>query len=175
MACELKETLRFLCTEWCATLVMRDAQSIGNCLDVTVEYGDALCVCACRHRISLTLSSNVLERPTVLSRSGAEPSRKPKFEELAGTREPFLEVCFASSNVRALAMKTKGRKGCRHLGQDKSGKLGTQENQAHARKGNVLSPNGTPRHPLPPQLSSSLRPPGDALVCQSGSIIFRSI
>ena len=71
--------------------------------------------------ISLTLSSNVLERPPILSRSGSEPSGEPKFEDKAATGEPGKEVYIASSNVRALAIKTdgiRGEAGCRHLGQE---------------------------------------------------------
>ena len=57
--------------------------------------------------MSLIFSSIVLGGYlSVLSRSGAEPSGDPKFED-NGIGEPGNEVCSASSNVRSLSTKTK--------------------------------------------------------------------
>ena len=56
---------------------------------------------------SILFSIGLAERTPTLSRSGAEPSREPTFED-NGVGEPSKEVCIASSNVRSLAVKTDG-------------------------------------------------------------------
>ena len=62
-----------------------------------------------RSSIVLPDSGGALYVRPIVSRSGAEPSGEPKFEEIGCNGEPGKGLCIGSSLDRAVAMKTDGK------------------------------------------------------------------